>query len=147
MKLNDKLDMVNTMIMSSYPTARFYEVQGILDEVDGELKSTVSKMTVVYALPYGASLIVELDKGNEVPSMKIINEPWLEDRPMTPFVPMTLEEAFERLSSADYTVKSHTVVLRHILHPNINTPLYIFGDTSTGFISVNPYSGDVKIIE
>lgn len=145
MKFNDVLEKIHISTMSMYPQARFYEAQGILDEADGEIKDTVSKMTIIYWLPGNKTLAIEVSENKE--SFKIINEPWLEDRFMTPYVPANLEEAIERMKSANYILTSHNVVLRHPLSPHYTRPAYLIGDTKNGGYKVDCYTAEVGVID
>lgn len=146
MKFNETLEAVNVAVMSMYPEARFYEAQGILDEVDGKIVTTVSQMTIVYFLPMSKSLMVNVDSDKNM-EFKVVDVPWLEDRFMTPYVPATLEEAIARMESANYVLSSNHVVLRHPLSPNYTRPVYIIGDTKVGGYKVDCYTAEVGIID
>ena len=146
MKFNKTLETVNAMIMPLYPTARFYEAQGILDETNGEIQSTVSEMTIVYSLVPNKSIIVKV-KGESNIDIDVINSPWLEDRVMTPYVSMSLEEAIDQIKRADFSIKSHNIVLRHPLNPDCIVPEYILGDNKSGYVSVNIFTGDVQLVK
>lgn len=75
---------------------------------------------------------------------KLINENWLEDRSITPYVGMTLEDAFQELVKAEKIIKSRNVVLRHPLHPSYTRPVYIFGDVRRGGNSVDVMTGEIR---
>lgn len=145
MKFNDILEKIYVATMSMYPEARFYEAQGILDEVDGEIQSTVSQMTIAFFLPMNKTLVVNVTEDTR--EFKIVNSPWLEDRFMTPYVPATLEEAIERMKSANYILSSNHVVLRHPLSPHYTRPAYLIGDTKNGGYKVDCYTAEVGIID
>lgn len=123
MKFNKTLEAVNIMVMASYPAARFYEAQGILIEENNSFIPEVSGMVIVYSLPLGN---------------------WLEDRSITPYVGMTLEDAFQELVKAEKIIKSRNVVLRHPLHPSYTRPVYIFGDVRRGGNSVDVMTGEIR---
>lgn len=69
---------------------------------------------------------------------------WLEDRSITPYVGMTLEDAFQELVKAEKIIKSRNVVLRHPLHPSYTRPVYIFGDVRRGGNSVDVMTGEIR---
>lgn len=142
MKFNQTLEAVNVMVMASYPAARFYEAQGILSEVDSILIPEVSNMVIVYSLPLGKTLTVNVNPGKEY-EFKLINENWLEDRFMTPYVGMSMEDAFEIIIKKQGGVLSKHVVLRHPLDPWHTRPVYIFGDNKIGGYSVDVFNGEV----
>ena len=145
MKFNETLEAVNVAVMSMYPEARFYEAQGILDEVDGKIQRTVSQMTIAFFLPMNKTLVVNVTEDTR--EFKIVNSPWLEDRFMTPYVPATLEEAIARMESANYILSSNHVVLRHPLSPHYTRPAYLIGDTKNGGYKVDCYTAEVGIID
>lgn len=143
MNFNNKLVETNIIVMSAHPDAILFEVHGEMTN-NGE----VSNIEMIYSLPYRnkvhGSLLVNLSDGDEEPLMEIIDQPWLEDRAITPYVSSTLTDALERVRQEGYEVTSSYVTLRHPLAPGFNTPLYIFGDNKSGFISVNVITGEVN---
>lgn len=145
MKFNKTLEAVNIMVMASYPAARFYEAQGILIEENNSFIPEVSGMVIVYSLPLGKTLLVNVTaESEEAYEFKLINENWLEDRSITPYVGMTLEDAFQELVKAEKIIKSRNVVLRHPLHPSYTRPVYIFGDVRRGGNSVDVMTGEIR---
>lgn len=115
----------------------FYEEIGRRYEVSG--------MVIVYSLPLGKTLLVNVAaESEEAYEFKLINENWLEDRSITPYVGMTLEDAFQELVKAEKIIKSRNVVLRHPLHPSYTRPVYIFGDVRRGGNSVDVMTGEIR---
>jgi hypothetical protein len=105
----------------------------------------VSGMVIVYSLPLGKTLLVNVAaESEEAYEFKLINENWLEDRSITPYVGMTLEDAFQELVKAEKIIKSRNVVLRHPLHPSYTRPVYIFGDVRRGGNSVDVMTGEIR---
>ena len=105
----------------------------------------VSGMVIVYLLPLGKTLLVNVAaESEEAYEFKLINENWLEDRSITPYVGMTLEDAFQELVKAEKIIKSRNVVLRHPLHPSYTRPVYIFGDVRRGGNSVDVMTGEIR---
>lgn len=132
MKFNKTLEAVNIMVMASYPAARFYEAQGILIEENNSFIPEVSGMVIVYSLPLGKTLLVNVAaESEEAYEFKLINENWLED-------------AFQELVKAEKIIKSRNVVLRHPLHPSYTRPVYIFGDVRRGGNSVDVMTGEIR---
>jgi hypothetical protein len=102
-------------------------------------------MVIVYSLPLGKTLLVNVAaESEEAYEFKLINENWLEDRSITPYVGMTLEDAFQELVKAEKIIKSRNVVLRHPLHPSYTRPVYIFGDVRRGGNSVDVMTGEIR---
>lgn len=147
MDFNKRLEILNTAVMALYPSARFYEAQGIMNVTDGDgVKPTVSEIKAVYALPINKTLMVTSGDNNpDTPVFEIIDSPWCEDKVMTPFVGMNLEDAFDQVGKANFIIEDLHVVLRHPLHPKYTRPVYIFGNSRSGGYSVDVVTGDVLV--
>lgn len=147
MDFNKRLEILNTAVMALYPSARFYEAQGIMKETDGDgIKPSVSEIKSVYALPINKTLIVTSSDSNpDIPVFEIVDSLWCEDKVMTPFVEMSLEDAFEQVNKANFVLKDVHVTLRHPLHPKYTRPVYIFGNNKSGGYSVDVITGDVLV--
>lgn len=147
MESNEFLKKVNEAVMKKYPSAYFYEMDGVMNAVNGKpfgfegINEKESKL--VYGID-GKTIEAKLE-GDSV----VITEfaaPYMDCRPMTIFVPNDVDEALQRLFQADIVWKANpTVVLRFALYPGVIKPCYYFGSKATGIVSVGVYSGNVEV--
>lgn len=114
--------------IKKYPDAKLYEIQAELDENNEVINSSV---LVVSGLPDGGHVQTKFNKKGAI-YMRKLNSPWLEDRPITPYISMRLDDAIE-LASIE---KARKVTLRHQLHPAHIEPEYIIDAESRYFIGV-----------
>ena len=138
---------INEHVAKDYPGYEFYEAYARLNNVDtlaakGEIDPTT--LTVAYGCTYKVgSLQVTVDSlfNN---TYHVVDEPWLEDYFMTPFVPMDLKFACELLQNNIDIVftPGMPVVLRHQLWYKEAEPRYFIGTIATCH-TVNVYTGEI----
>lgn len=151
MRMLEVLEKVVAQAMEKEPRAWLYEVQSVMKTTDdGKVHpEDLYQMKVVFGMPDNRTLTYEVDS-NRKTTEEIVDEPWLEDRPMSNRIENGLEAAFERMLQANlpYDGIYPQVVLRHPLHPGIMEPAYYFGVEVRGkkeYISVGLFSADVKL--
>lgn len=153
MKFNEALLKINHEVLSKYPDAQFYEAQGYLVPVDGigrGVDGTIdtAKFKVVYNY---------LDKGNQktifgtlnddlTVNVKVINDIWLEDIVMTPYIAMSCEDAIDYICNkyGDNVITAGPVTLRHQLYPGEAEPRYFFGSIYD-LHTINVYTGKIDV--
>lgn len=138
---------INEHVAKDYPGYNFYEAYANLNSVDtlaakGEIDPTT--LTVAYGCTYKVgSLQVTVDRLFNI-TYHVVDEPWLEDYYMTPFVPMDLKFACGWLQNQVDVVftPGMPVVLRHQLWYKEAEPRYFIGTIATCH-TVNVYTGEI----
>lgn len=150
MKFNEALLKLNVAVMKKHPEAAFYEAQGYLipnDSIGCKVDGTIdkSKFRVVYRKPINETVIATFTEDDKV-NIEVVKEPWLEDVVMTPYVPLSVEQAIEILVKKYGVdgVGEGPVTLRHQLFPGEVEPRYFFG-TLAALHTVNVYSLKVDV--
>lgn len=153
MRSTEFLEKINVTVMESFPSARLYELQSVcnvVNESDTEYEVegiNVNESKVIYGYvdndkPY--TLIATLENDNIV--IKEVDGAWCQDRPFTPYISMDSDDAVKLLGENDYPMPSPAFTLRFPLYPTNEEPIYIFGTSKTGYVSVGVYSGFVEEI-
>lgn len=150
MRMLEVFEKVLAQAMEKEPRAWLYEIQSVMKATDdGKVHpEDLYQIKVVFGMPLNHTLIYEVDSDEKM-TEKIIDEPWLEDRPISHRIENGLEAAFERMMQANFAYDwiYPEVVLRHPLHPDIIEPAYYFGVRVRGkreYISVGLFSAEVK---
>lgn len=145
MKFNEALQIINAEVMKQHPLLGFYEAQGHLINTDKGIDGTidVDHFRVIYTDMKGNTYIGTIKE--EKVDIQFIQEPWLEDIIMTPYISMDIEEAIKFVTKAlgEHAVKPGPVTLRHQLYPGEGEPRYFFG-TFNNCNTVNVYTGKVN---
>lgn len=142
---------INMSIMECYPDAFFYEAAAKMkDNGDGTYGPDfdLTTMQIVFGRTNNTTVLVTfapLPITGEIESfIQEVPEPWLEDRPMSVYIPADLEEAYARYTSEGFVANGDTVILRHQLSPDPRfvEPQYLF--TQDGVThSVNVFTAKV----
>lgn len=149
MKFNEALLLINAEVMKQHPEVGFYEAQGFLvatDSVDGPYVDgtiDVDKFKAVYTNMNNGTYIGTIKDGKV--NIEFVNEPWLEDIIMTPYVPTDIEFAIKLITDklGKHAVGAGPVTLRHQLFPGEAEPRYFFG-TIANCKTVNVYTGKIN---
>ena len=145
MKFNEALSIINAEVMKQHPLLGFYEAQGHLIQTDNGIDGTidVDHFKAIYTDMKGNTYIGTIKE--EKVNIEIIEEPWLEDIIMTPYISMDIEEAIKFVTKAlgEHSIKPGPVTLRHQLYPGEGEPRYFFG-TFNNCNTVNVYTGKVN---
>lgn len=154
MKFNEALLKINAVVLKDYPLAQFYEAQGFLvptENVGCNVDGTIDTARFRVAYNYydenkkQKTLIGTFNEDGTV-NVQVVNDVWVEDIIMTPYVSMECADAIEILCKkyGSDVVKSGPVTLRHQLFPGEAEPRYFFG--SLGRIhTVNVYTGKIDV--
>ena len=133
------------VVNAQYPEYAFYEASGSLKKLDnGNWGVDHNTFRVAYGCPFkNASVLAYVE--NDTLKLMQVDEPWLEDVYMTPFVPCDLDLAIKTLQKVvDLEPEGMPAVLRHQLFPGIVEPEWLVGSAS-GCHSVNVYSMKVDV--
>ena len=133
------------VVNAQYPEYAFYEASGSLKKLDnGNWGVDHNTFRVAYGCPFkNASVLAYVE--NDTLKLMQVDEPWLEDVYMTPFVPCDLDLAIKTLQKVvDLEPEGMPAVLRHQLFPGIVEPEYLVGSVSSCH-SVNVYSMKVDV--
>lgn len=145
---NELLMFADSNVVYDYPGFVFYEASAKLSKVDSLAKNGVidqSTFMAVYECFYGdqKTLEVTFDSVGNI-NYQVIDDVWVEDMVMTPYVPMDLYQAINLLEKDGIAVGAgQPVVLRHQLWFQEPEPRYFFGgvyDCNT----VNVYTGIIN---
>ncbi len=140
-----KLQCVNGKVVSRYNDAFFYEAQlQLLKGEDGNFTADVdwTNSKLIWGTSEGDTIIATFN-GEGKPYFQEVGEPWLEDRPMTPYIPCDLKDAIDRLGQADFLCDSPYCTLRFQLLNTVSEPQWFFG-TPDNCHTVGVYTADVK---
>ena len=128
MKFNEALLKINLAVLKKYPSAQFYEAQGFLvprndeSEVDGTIDTAQFRAIYNYIDEDRQKTIVGSFNGTLGIKVEVINDIWCEDVVMTPYVPMSAEDAIEMknltknlvLALSHYAINCTQVRLNHV---------------------------------
>ena len=152
MKFNEALLKINLAVLEKYPSAQFYEAQGHLVasdnigcKVDGTIDPAHFRVAYNYFDKHQKTIMGSFNEDGSV-NIQVINDIWVEDIIMTPYVALTCDQAIELLCEKYGTaaVLPGPVTLRHQLFPGEAEPRYFFG--SLGKIhTVNVYTGKIDV--
>lgn len=145
--LEEIIPQVRVYVAKNYPAFEFYELSFVVKTLP-ENKIGVDHNSVQFAFgnPFKMECLVGAILNDTVKIVKY-EEPWLEDRYMTPYVPMDLDYAFKLLQEKiDIAPEGVLGVLRFQLFPKISSPQYLFG-TIADCHSVNIYTGVVDELD
>ena len=118
MKFNDALLKINLAVLTEYPSAQFYEAQGFLVLADGEVDGTIdtAQFQVIYNYvddERQKTIVGSFDDDLDV-NIEVINDIWCEDVVMTPYVPMSAEDAINMINAElDEEIGVGPITLRH----------------------------------
>lgn len=132
MLFNEMLETVNLQVMTQFPNAAFYEAQGILvPNEEGDIDGTIRGETFLaaYCLKgVNQTIIATLNEDGTTTITKHAS-PWVEDRVMTPYVPLMAEDAIKLVEDklGKNTIKPEIMALRFQLFPGEIEPRYFFG--------------------
>ena len=141
---NDLIEKSVIAIQSAYPEYTFYEAAGDVKKI-GEDKWGVDHNTfqIVFGKINGNATVIG-DVKNDTLVLTQIDEPWLEDVHMTPFVPVDLDLAIKTLQKTiDIAPEGQPAVLRFQLYPNEIEPRFFVGSVAS-CMTVNCYSMKVN---
>ena len=147
MKFNDALLKINLAVLTEYPSAQFYEAQGFLVLADGEVDGTIdtAQFQVIYNYvddERQKTIVGSFDDDLDV-NIEVINDIWCEDVVMTPYVPMSAEDAINMINAElDEEIGVGPITLRHQLYPREVEPRYFIGSIRK-LHSIKVYSGEV----
>ena len=147
MKFNDALLKINLAVLTEYPSAQFYEAQGFLVPADGEVDGTIdtAQFQVIYNYvddERQKTIVGSFDDDLDV-NIEVINDIWCEDVVMTPYVPMSAEDAINMINAElDEEIGVGPITLRHQLYPGEVEPRYFIGSIRK-LHSIKVYSGEV----
>lgn len=147
MKFNEALLKINLAVLKKYPSAQFYEAQGQLVPADGEVDGTIEPSTFKVIYNYidtdRQKTIVGSLNGTLSTKVEVIDDIWCEDVVMTPYVPMSAEDAIEMIEDEiEEELTAGPITLRHQLYPGEVEPRYFIG-TIHKLHSIKVYSGEV----
>lgn len=149
MKFNDALLKINLAVLTKYPSAQFYEAQGFLvpsngfNEVDGTIETSTFLVAYNYIDRGKQKTIIGTLKNDLTPKVEVVNDIWVEDTITTPYVPMDIEDAIERIEDKiDEKLTAGPVTLRHQLYPGEAEPRYFIGSIYN-LHSIKVYTGEV----
>ena len=149
MKFNEALLKINLAVLKKYPSAQFYEAQGFLvprndeSEVDGTIDTAQFRAIYNYIDEDRQKTIVGSFNGTLGVKVEVINDIWCEDVVMTPYVPMSVEDAIEMINEElDEELGAGPITLRHQLYPGEVEPRYFIG-TIYNLHSIKVYSGEI----
>ena len=152
MKFNEALLKINLAVLKEYPSAQFYEAQGYLIptdnigcKVDGTIDTAKFRVAYNYFDGNQKTIIGTFNEDGTV-NIQVVNDIWVEDIIMTPYIAMECEQAIEILCNkyGSSAVNPGPVTLRHQLFPGEAEPRYFFG--SLGRIhTVNVYTGKIDV--
>lgn len=147
MKFNEALLKINLEVLKKYPSAQFYEAQGYLvpteeETVDGTIDTSTFRVAYNYVDGRQKTIIGTLTDSLNV-NVEIVNDIWCEDVIMTPYVPLSAEDAIKAIESKiDEKLESGPITLRHQLYPGEVEPRYFIGSLYK-LHSIKVYSEEV----
>ncbi|MCD8207152.1 MAG: hypothetical protein LUD72_04350 [Bacteroidales bacterium] len=148
MNLENKLREMQTAVMKLYPDAVFYEAQCVLlTSNDGTMGPDVDPLNTrfVYNQADSSTIIVTFDADGNPEYEYIPRDPWFDDRPFLPFIPMTVKDAIEVLNTANFILETPIMTLRFPLKLDTTEPQYIFTLDRGLFAKVGVYTGTVSV--
>ena len=138
----------NDFVLNKYESAVFFEVDAVLDGyVDEETELNVQEIkTIFHDYKKKPSVIIVLREGayGEYPAISKLNTVLMDCLPIKLPLELTLQQAIGKLKESDIKLPhSDIVVLKNPLRPEADSPLYIFGQNSTGYVAVDAVTGEV----
>ena len=150
MKFNEALLKVNLAVLTEHPSAQFYEAQGHLvptnglrSEVDGTIDTAEFKAVYNYQDDDRQKTIIGSLNDDLSVKIEIINDIWCEDVIMTPYVPMSAEDAINMINAKlDEELEAGPITLRHQLYPVEAEPRYFIGSIKK-LHSIKVYTAEI----
>lgn len=138
----------NDFVLNKYESSVFFEVDAVLDGyVDEETELNVQEIkTIFHDYKKKPSVIIVLREGayGEDPAISKLDTLLMDYLPIKLPLELTLQQAIEKLKESDIKLPhSDIVVLKNPLRPEADSPLYIFGQNSTGYVAVDAVTGEV----
>lgn len=133
-------------VNAQFPEYSFYESYGTVKKLEnGEWGLDHNTFRAAYGCPFkNASVLVYVE--NDTMKFEQVDEAWLEDVYMTPFVPCDLSLAIETIQKkVDVDPEGMPVVLRHQLYPGVYEPQFLLG-SAYDCHSVNVFSLEVDVL-
>ena len=148
MKFNEALLKINLEVLTKYPSAQFYEGQGHLiptdnDVVDGTIDTANFRVAYNFIDTDRQKTIIGSFNDDLSVKVEVIDDVWCEDVVMTPYVPLTAEDAIEMINKKlDEQIGVGPITLRHQLYPGEVEPRYFIGSLAK-LHSIKVYSGKI----
>ena len=142
MDYNKFLQKINAEIIAQYPDARLYEIHGKVVPGNEGGYNVCRGAEIAFGLSDG-SLVCTINDDNETYTIEKHGSPWVEDRPITPYLP-SLGNAIKAIEKAGYSVSSPRVTLRHQLFITNIEPQYIISENGYRFF-VGVWSGELIV--
>lgn len=138
----------NDFVLNKYESAVFFGVDAVLDGyIDEATELNVQEIkTIFHDYKKKPSVIIVLREGEygESTEMSSLNTLWMDCLPIKLPLELTLQQAIDKLKESNIKLPhSNIVVLKNPFRPKANSPLYIFGHNSTGYVSVDAVTGEV----
>ena len=130
-------------VNKNYPEFAFYEAYGIIKQDSaGDFSVDRNTFHAAFGCPTDIkSLFVTVE--NDTAKFQVFNEPWLEDIYMTPFIPLSMNEAVKTIQKKiDIAPEGLPIVLRHQLYPGEAEPRWFIG-TISDCHTVNVYTMEI----
>lgn len=146
MRFNEALEKANFAVLEKHPHLGFYEANAmLLDSDENGVDGTVSldSFKAIYTNMENGTYVATINHSGEV-NIEFIDEPWLEDIIMSPYVPMDVEFALKLLAEAGMPFDGGPLVLRHQLYPEEAEPRYFFGPAMS-CNTVGVYTGKINV--
>ena len=110
------IQIVNPIIAKKYPTYVFYEMSGTVKKEDGNYGFDHNTVQFAYGCTVKPATVLATI-ANDTLKIAEIDEPWLEDVYLTPFVPVSLDMAVKKIEEKiDFIADGSFGVLRHQLY-------------------------------
>ena len=127
---DDLIEKSLIAIHANYPEYEFYEASGNVKKIDKDgITWGVDRNTfqIVFGKINGNATVIGTVK-NDTLNLFQVDEPWLEDVHMTPYVPVDLNSAIEVIQkNADFEPEGCIMVLRYQLWPGEAEPRWFAG--------------------
>ncbi|MGM9778946.1 MAG: hypothetical protein ACI3ZD_11525 [Prevotella sp.] len=142
----------NEFVLTKYESSVFFEVDAVLDGyIDEATELNVQEIKTIFQdYKKKPSVIIVLREGayGENPAISTLNTLWMDCLPIKLPLTLTLQQAIDKVKEANIKLPhSNIVVLKNPFRPEADSPLYIFGQNSTGYVSVNAVTGEVSVIK
>ena len=111
----EMIQIVNPIIAKKYPTYVFYEMSGTVKKEDGNYGFDHNTVQFAYGCTVKPATVLATIE-NDTLKIAEFDEPWLEDVFMTPFVPVSLDQAIKAIEGkVDFIADGKPGCLRHQL--------------------------------
>ena len=142
----------NEVVLTKYESSVFFEVDAVLDGyIDEATELNVQEIKTIFQdYKKKPSVIIVLREGayGEDPAISTLNTLWMDCLPIKLPLTLTLQQAIDKIKEANIKLPhSNIVVLKNPFRPEADSPLYIFGQNSTGYVAVNAVTGEVSVIK